>query len=184
MDRVVGRVGRAHGLRGEVMVEVRTDDPERRFGPGASVRTDPGGRTLTVEHGRVHSGRLLVRFEGIHDRNAADALRGALLVVEIDPQERPDDPEEFYDHQLEGLRAVTVDGEPLGEVTEVLHLPAQDVLALLRDDSGDELLVPFVSAIVPVVDLEGGRVVVDPPPGLLPEEPPHDGARNSPVDDG
>ncbi len=89
----------------------------------------------------------------------------------MDPGERPEDPDEYYDHQLEGLAAVTVDGERLGVVTEVLHLPAQDVLAVRRDGGGEELLVPFVAAIVPTVDLAGGRVEIDPPPGLLADVP-------------
>ena len=164
---VVGRVGRAHGLRGEVAVEVRTDDPEGRLGPGAVLLTEPAAAgPLTVETGRAHSGRLLLRFEGVVDRTGAEGLRGVLLVVDVPDDERPEDPEDFYDHQLVGLRAETLDGASVGEVSDVLHLPGQDVLAVRRPD-GRESLVPFVEAIVPTVDLDGGRVVLDPPPGLL-----------------
>jgi 16S rRNA processing protein RimM len=164
---VVGRVGRPHGVRGDVMVEVRTDDPESRYAPGSVLLTDPEvAGPLTVEAARWHSGRLLVAFAGCHDRSAAERLRGVMLLVEVPDDERPEDPEEFYDHQLAGLAVLTVGGQPVGEVTEVLHLPAQDVLAVRRSDGG-EVLVPFVSEIVPEVDLEAGRVLIDPPGGLI-----------------
>jgi 16S rRNA processing protein RimM len=168
---VVGRVGRAHGLRGEVSVDVRTDEPDTRLAPGVVLLTDPPEvGPLTVETGRVHSGRLLLTFAGVGDRTAVEALRGTLLLVDVDPDLRPVDDEEWYDHQLVGLAVVTVDGQPLGEVREVLHLPGHDVLAVERPDAA-EVLVPFVTEIVPVVDLTAGRLVVDPPPGLLDEPP-------------
>ena len=133
MEVVVGRIGRPHGIKGEVTVEVRTDEPERRLGPGVTVRTDPAtAGPLTITAGRVHSGRLLLTFEGVTDRTAAEALRGVLLVADVDPDERPEDPEEFYDHQLVGLAVHTVDGVHVGEIDEVLHLPGQDVLAVRR----------------------------------------------------
>ncbi len=164
---VVGRIGRAHGIKGEVTVEVRTDDPERRFAPGSVLLTDPAHvGPLTVAAGRVHSGRLLLSFEGVRDRNAAEALRGTLLLVEVDADERLEDPDEFYDHQLVGLTAVQADGVEVGRVSQVLHLPAQDVL-VVKDAHGRESLVPFVAEIVPEVDLDAGRVVLNPPPGLL-----------------
>jgi 16S rRNA processing protein RimM len=164
---VVGRVGRPHGIRGEVSVEVRTDDPERRLAPGTTVSTDPpAAGPLTIAAGRVHGGRLLLRFEGCPDRTAAERLRGVLLVADVDPQERPDDPDEFYDHQLVGLTVRTVAGEVVGTLAEVLHLPGQDVLAVSRPDT-TEVLVPFVREIVPEVDLGRRTVLVDPPPGLL-----------------
>ncbi len=164
---VVGRIGKAHGLRGEVTVEVRTDDPDLRFAAGATLDTDPARRgPLTVESGRAQGGRLVLRFEGVADRTAAEGLRNTLLIVEADPDELPDDPEEFYDHQLVGLRAVTVDGREIGTVAEMLHLPTQDMFAVTRED-GREVLIPFVAEIVPDVDLDEGVVHVDPPPGLL-----------------
>jgi 16S rRNA processing protein RimM len=166
---VVGRVGRPHGIRGDVTVEVRTDDPETRYAPGSVLLTDPeAAGPLTVEAARWHSGRLLVAFAGSHDRSAAERLRGVMLLVDVPDDEQPVDPEEFYDHQLVGLAVVTVDGQPVGEVTEVLHLPAQDVFAVQRGD-GREVLVPFVAEIVPEVDLDGRRVLIDPPPGLIDE---------------
>jgi 16S rRNA processing protein RimM len=164
---VVGRIGRAHGLGGDVGVEVRTDEPERRLAPGVVLSTDPAPRgPLTVTSGRVHSGRLLLRFAEVADRAAAEALRGTLLLVEVDPAEVPEDEDEWYDFQLVGLSAVRPDGAPLGTLTEVLHLPAQDLLAV-RTPDGREVLVPFVSAIVLEVDVAGGRIVIDPPPGLV-----------------
>jgi len=170
MQLVVGRIGRAHGIRGEVGVEVRTDDPDLRFADGAQLATDPPERgPLTVVATRWHSGRLLVRFKGLDDRTAAENLRATMLVIEVDESERPQDPDEFYDHQLVGLRVITTAGDEVGEVAEVLHLPAQDVLAIKRTD-GVEVLVPFVQELVPVVDLDRGSVTVDPRPGLLDPE--------------
>jgi 16S rRNA processing protein RimM len=162
--RVVGRVGRPHGLRGEVMVQVRTDCPEQRFTAGTQFGVG-AGRTLTVDAARPHSGALLVRFAGVADRDAAAQLRGLVLTVEVTELPDLDDPDEFYDHQLEGLAAVGPDGATLGTVREVIHAPASDLLVLETEHG--EALVPFVRAIVPEVDLAGGRVVLDPPVGLL-----------------
>ncbi|UNS99265.1 ribosome maturation factor RimM [Streptomyces tubbatahanensis] len=176
MQLVVARIGRAHGIKGEVTVEVRTDEPELRLAPGAVLATDPASTgPLTIAAGRVHSGRLLLRFEGVRDRNAAEALRNTLLVAEIDPAERPEDPEEFYDHQLEDLEVVTVDGTLVGRIESVAHLPAQDLL-VIRGADGGEVLVPFVSEIVPEIDLDAQRAVIDPPPGLLDEGEPQAGS--------
>ncbi|NLU75076.1 ribosome maturation factor RimM [Streptomyces sp. HNM0575] len=169
MQLVVARIGRAHGIKGEVTVEVRTDEPESRLAPGAVLATDPPRpEPLTIERGRVHSGRLLLRFAGVHDRGAAEALRNTLLIAEVDPDEQPEDPEEFYDHQLVDLDVVTGDGKPVGRVEEVAHPPGQDLLVVRRDD-GSEALIPFVTEIVPEVDLAAQRIVVEPPPGLLDE---------------
>ncbi len=167
MEVVVGRVGRAHGIRGDVGAEVRTDEPERRFAPGTVLTTDPASfGPLTVSRSRWHSGRLLLAFEQVTDRTGAEALRGVELVVEVDPTERPADPEEHYDRHLRGLEARTPDGRLLGRVSDVVHLPAQDLLEV-TDAAGRAVLVPFVSALVPEVDVTGGRVVVDPPVGLF-----------------
>jgi 16S rRNA processing protein RimM len=164
---VVGRIGKAHGIRGEVTVEVRTDDPDLRFAEDAVLATDrPDRPSLVVERSRPHHGRLLVQFQGVPDRNAAELLRGVLLSTDADDDPGLDDPDEFYDHQLVGLSAYTVGGELLGEVADVVHLPAS-VLLVVRRDGAREVLVPFVRAIVPEVDVAAGRVVVDPPPGLL-----------------
>ncbi|MFH8984580.1 ribosome maturation factor RimM [Streptomyces varsoviensis] len=167
MQLVVGRIGRAHGIKGEVTVEVRTDEPELRLGPGAVLATDPAAAgPLTIEAGRVHSGRLLLRFAGVTDRTGAEALRNTLLIAEVDPEEVPEDPEEFYDHQLMDLDVVTVDGTEVGRITEISHLPSQDLFIVERPD-GSEVMIPFVAEIVPEIDLEAQRAVIDPPPGLI-----------------
>jgi 16S rRNA processing protein RimM len=166
---VVGRVGRAHGIRGDVAVDVRTDDPGTRFAAGAVLLTDPEAvGPLTVASGQAHSGRLLLRFVGVTDRTAAEALRGTWLLAERDDSERLADPDEFYDEQLVGLAVVSASGEAVGEVAEMLHLSMQDVLTVRRPD-GSEVLVPFVRQIVPDVDLDRRQITIDPPPGLLGE---------------
>jgi 16S rRNA processing protein RimM len=170
LDVVVGRVGRAHGIRGEVAVELRTDEPELRFATGTVLHA--GDRLLTVDAARSHQGRLLVRFAEVADRTAAEALRGTELTAFVDPSERPEDPEEFYDHQLVGLMVETVSGDPVGTVAAVEHGTGQDLLVL--DTESGEVLFPFVTALVPEVDLAAGRLVVDDRPGLLPG-PPADG---------
>jgi 16S rRNA processing protein RimM len=169
MDLVVGRVAKAHGVTGEVVVEVRTDDPETRFAPGTALRAraPKGGpeRTYVVESARAHGGRLLVRLQGVADRNAADALRRMLFVVDSEDLPPIEDPDEFYDHQLEGLRVVTTAGQEVGTVAEVLHTGAGELLAV-REGEG-EVLVPFVAAIVTSVSLADQTIEIDPPEGLL-----------------
>ncbi|MGW1894966.1 ribosome maturation factor RimM [Streptomyces sp. NPDC002004] len=167
MQLVVARIGRAHGIKGEVTVEVRTDEPELRLAPGAVLATDPASRgPLTIETGRVHSGRLLLRFEGVRDRTAAEALRNTLLIAEVDPKERPEEPDEYYDHQLMDLDVVTEDGIEVGRITEISHLPSQDLFVVERPD-GSEVFIPFVEEIVTEIDLEEQRAVIVPPPGLI-----------------
>jgi 16S rRNA processing protein RimM len=173
---VVGRIGKPHGVRGEVSVELRTDEPDRRFVSGAvvSTRAPQGGEphgpgrpaALTVRSTRWHQSRLLVVFEEVRDRNEAETVRGLLLAVEVDQVESPEDPEEYYDHQLVGLAVVTTGGVPVGEVAEIVHGPAQDLLSV-RSEDGREILVPFVAQLVPEVDLGTGRIVVVDTPGLL-----------------
>jgi 16S rRNA processing protein RimM len=172
VEVIVARIGRPHGIKGEVSVEVRTDDPEGRLAPGTVVRTDPeAAGPLTILTGRVHSGRLLLTFDGCVTRAGAERLRNVLLVADVDPDERPDDPDEFFDRHLVGLRVETSDGNEVGSLAEVLHLPGQDVLVVRRPDER-EVLVPFVSEFVPEVDIDGGRIVVEPPEGLLDEPAP------------
>jgi 16S rRNA processing protein RimM len=214
MQLIVGRIVRPHGIRGEVLVEVRTDEPDARFvagavfatevptraparrgngtgpaappspGTGADAAAGPAGAasgagseaaaapaalvppTLTLESARWHQGRLIAVFDGVHDRDVAEVLRGVLLGVDSADVAPPDDPDEFNDHQLVGLSVVTPAGETLGEVAGIDHAPASDLL-VLRRTGGGTALIPFVRAIVPEVDLAGGRVVVDPPGGLL-----------------
>ncbi|MFJ6570901.1 ribosome maturation factor RimM [Streptomyces sp. NPDC091292] len=188
MQLVVARIGRAHGIKGEVTVEVRTDEPELRLAPGAVLTTDPSATgPLTIETGRVHSGRLLLRFEGVRDRTGAEALRNTLLIADVDPDERPEESDEYYDHQLMDLDVVTGDGTPVGRITEISHLPSQDLFVVERAD-GSEVLIPFVEEIVTEIDLDAQRAVIDPPPGLIDDnsveavEDPDDAA-DGPADD-
>jgi 16S rRNA processing protein RimM len=170
MDLIVGRVVKAHGIAGEVVVEVRTDDPDLRFAPGAQLRARPsrGGaeRTYVIESAREHSGRLLVRLADVTDRNTAEALRGNVFLVDTQDLPPIEDPDEFYDHQLEGLRVMTTDGRLVGNVGEVLHTAAGELLSV-RSGEGAEVLVPFVNAIVTEVSLENHVIEIDPPEGLL-----------------
>jgi 16S rRNA processing protein RimM len=170
---VIGRIVRAHGVLGEALIDVHTDEPAERFVPGSVLVTDPGRRaapdvppTLTIETVRPHQGRLLVVFDGIYDRDITEGLRGVLLCVDSADVPVNDDPDEFSDFELVGLAAVTPDGEPLGEVVRVDHAPASELLVLRRPDGGSAL-VPFVKAIVPEVDVAGGRIVMTPPEGLF-----------------
>ncbi|MEU9301145.1 ribosome maturation factor RimM [Streptomyces sp. NPDC048269] len=169
MELVVARIGRAHGIKGEVTVEVRTDEPELRLSPGAVLRTEPASAgPLTIETGRVHSGRLLLRFEGVKDRTGAEALRNILLIADVDPEELPEEPDEYYDHQLMDLDVVLADGTEIGRITEISHLPSQDLFIVERPD-GSEVMIPFVEEIVAEIDLEEQRCVITPPPGLIDE---------------
>jgi 16S rRNA processing protein RimM len=185
---VVGHIGKPHGIRGEVLVTVRTDEPEARFVAGSvfttevprdrRVRTGPADAPsvpgvqyqvpdkLTLESARWHQGRLIARFEGIQDRNVAEALRDVLLQVDSADVAPPDDPDEFLDHQLVGLSVVGTDGTVLGDVERIEHAPASDLIVLAKNGGGTAL-IPFVSQLVPDVDVAGGRIVVDLPEGLL-----------------
>ena len=169
MDLVVGRVVKAHGVTGEVVVEIRTDDPDTRFAPGSSLRGKPsrGGpeSRYLVESVREHGGKLLVRLDGVADRNAAESLRGILFVVDSEDLPPIEDPDEFYDHQLEGLQVVTTTGQTVGPVAEVLHTAAGELLSIRAEEG--EVLVPFVSAIVTSVSLADQKIEIDPPEGLL-----------------
>lgn len=163
---IVGRVGRAHGLRGEVLVQLRTDDPDTRFAVGATLATEPSERgPLTVATARRHSGRYVVGFAGVTDRTGAEALRGTELVVDSADLEPTGDPEEFHDAELLGLAVETLAGTRVGELADVVHGPGADLLVVRMDDR--EILVPFIRDMVPTVDVAGGRVVIDPPEGLL-----------------
>jgi 16S rRNA processing protein RimM len=172
MRVIVGRIGRPHGIRGELVIGVRTDEPDLRFAVGAvlGAHDEPDGEephSLKVASTRWHSGQLLVTFDGVTDRTAAGELTGSWLSVDASQLPRTGDPDEFRDHELIGLSVRTPDGEHVGVVTDVLH-HGQDLLVIQRADrGGDECLVPFVKAIVPEVDVAAGVLVIDPPPGLL-----------------
>lgn len=172
MDLVIGRVAKTHGVRGELVVDVRTDDPGTRFAVGSVLRgrapKGGGEKNYTVTAARPHAGRLLLTLAGVADRTAADALRGVLFLIDAASVDSGDDPDEFYDHELIGLPVTTVDGDAVGPVADVLHLPGGELLAVTGAD-GREILIPFVTEIVPTVTREG--IVVDPPAGLLEDLP-------------
>ena len=169
MELTVGRVVKAHGIGGELVVEIRTDDPAARFAPGNTLRAKNSRsgeeRSVVVEQAREHGARMLVRLAGVDDRDAADALRGSLFVVDSDDLPPIDEPDTYYDHQLEGLVVRTAAGRDVGVVAEVLHTAGGELLAVRRDSG--EVLVPFVGAIVTSVSLDDGSVEIDPPEGLL-----------------
>ena len=172
----VGRLTKAHGLKGGLKLELFTDDPDRRFTPGASFslqvpETSPWhGKRLELAELRWYNGMPVGFFVDVPDRTAAESLVKAILWVDQDPEEVAE-PDAWYDHQLVGLDVVR-DGQTVGVIDRLEHLPAQDLLVVKLGDR--EVLVPFVRALVPEVDLDGGRVVVTPPEGLfepLDEEP-------------
>ncbi|MFE6966590.1 ribosome maturation factor RimM [Agromyces sp. NPDC057679] len=172
----VGRLTKAHGLKGAIKLELYTDDPERRFVPGAvfslQVPKDSPwhGKHLTLREVRWYNGQPVGFFEGVDDRTAAETLLKAILWVDQVDDEDPED-DAWYDHQLIGL-AVLRDGVRIGEVVHVEHLPAQDLLIVRVDHErpgGRDVMVPFVSAIVPEVDLAAGTLTVTPPAGLFEE---------------
>jgi 16S rRNA processing protein RimM len=168
-ELLVGRVAKAHGISGELAVDIHTDEPDERFAPGAVLTArlrDRSVRPVTVSTVRAHSGRLLIRFDEVPDRSAAEAMRGAQLLVDADELPPSDDPDAFYDHELEGLAVELTDGTAVGTLVEVARGPGGDLLVVKKQD-GTEALVPFVRVIVPEVDVKGGRVVIDPPEGLL-----------------
>jgi len=160
MRLLVGRIGRAHGILGEATIEVRTDEPDRRFAIGATVQTDSHG-DLKIISGRVHNGILLLGFEGITDRNGVEKLRNTLLYADVDINEPSDDEDEYHVLQLIGCQAVLENGEIFGEVSDVINLPGQDLLAIKT--SNGEQLIPFVHQLVPTVDIANKKVVVIPP---------------------
>ncbi|MGL4306252.1 MAG: ribosome maturation factor RimM [Mycobacteriaceae bacterium] len=177
MELVVGRVVKSHGIKGELVVEVRTDEPDTRFAAGAVLHgrkpRESVTKTFTVEAAREHSGRLLLRLVDIVDRTAADALRGTLFLVNSEDLPPSSDPDEFYDHELEGLKVQLIDGTQIGIVAEVLHSAAGELLSvtqIAQGRPGREILIPFVSAIVTSVSLQNGVIEVEPPEGLLDPE--------------
>jgi 16S rRNA processing protein RimM len=183
IEVLVGRIGKPHGVRGHVTIDVRTDEPERRFADGARLRAVPpkgsafDRPTLTVEGSRWHQGILHVLFAELGDRGAAESARGVLLYTDIPADATPDDPDEFYDHQLIGLAAYDTEGVRLGEVSGLVHGGAQDLLTIRTVDRRDAL-VPFVKALVPVVDLAERKVVIADRPGLVTPLPEDDDGRD------
>lgn len=170
----VGRLTKAHGLKGALKLELFTDEPERRFVPGATFTlqvptSSPWhGKTIELAELRWYNSHAVGFFVGVGTREEAETLVRAILWVDHDVTELPAESDAWYDHQLVGLRALR-DGVEVGRVARVDHLPAQDLLAI--DTASGEVLVPFVSAMVPTVDTTAGTVTLTPPPGLFEELP-------------
>ena len=156
---VVGRIGRAHGVRGEVTIEVRTDNPEARFDVGSRLATDPvGNGPLTIASARNHSGTLVLSFNEASDRNAVERLRNTLLLAEIDPADANISPDDFHISQIVGCTVIDENGSKVGEVLDVLSLPSQDTLVVKTD--AREILIPFVTAYVPDIDISKREIRV------------------------
>ncbi len=164
MQLTVARIGRAQGLRGEVSVEAHTDIPEDRFAPGEVLATDPtDAGPLTVARSRTQGGRWYLTFDGVDAREAAEGLRGVLLTVD---EEESDEDDAWYLHEIVGLRVERPTGELIGEVIGLDHLPGHDML-VVKEPNGNRAMIPFVEELVPEVDVKAGRVIADPPYGLL-----------------
>ncbi|MGA1838480.1 ribosome maturation factor RimM [Herbiconiux sp. 11R-BC] len=169
----VGRLTKAHGLKGAIKLELFTDDPERRFVPGAvftlQVPTSSPwhGKSLELSELRWYNGHPVGFFKDVADRSAAETLIKAILWIDLD-DEASDEEDAWYDHQLVGMKVVR-DGETVGTVKLVEHMPAQDLL-IVKTAAG-EVMVPFVKEIVPSVDIAAGVVTVTPPAGLFEELP-------------
>ena len=164
MELTIARIGKAHGLRGEVSLELRTDVPEERLAVGSTLDTKPSDRgPLTVARTRVANGRWYALFTQAQDRTAAEQLAGTELVVNV---EASDEEDAWYEHELVGLKAELLDGTVVGKIVGLEHFPAQDAL-VLKETNGTRTYVPFLERFVPTVDIAGGRVVLTPPGGLL-----------------
>lgn len=163
---VVGRIGRAHGVRGEATVEIRTDNPDARFYIGAKLTTDPKEKgPLVIKDLKVHSGTLLLSFEGVEDRTAVERLRNVLLLAEVDPKESNVSEDDFHISQIIDCKVIDENGKECGVVVDVLQLPAQDTLVIKVE--GREVLVPFVKAYVPKVDIDNKVLTIVNTAGLL-----------------
>lgn len=163
MSQVVARLGKPHGIRGEMTVEVRTDDPDERFVEGAVFGTEPNIGSLTLVRARWHRDRLMLTFEEVPDRNRAEEIRNTLITVDTSDD---DDEDAWYIEDLVDAEVVHA-GAVIGTVSAVTPGAAQDLIHVRLADTGREALIPFVEEIVPVVDLDNNRIEIDPPAGLL-----------------
>lgn len=168
----VAVIGPAHALKGEVRLEIRTDDPSGRLAPGTTLPTEPAcAGPLTVSRLRFDGARWFAAFDQAPDRTAAEALRGVELLVDTDEDPGAQDEEAWYRHQLVGLRALSTGGRVMGEVVDLEPGVAQDRL-VVRTPGGQRVAVPFVAQLVPEVDIQGGTLILDPPGGLFPDDAP------------
>ncbi|MDD7686734.1 MAG: ribosome maturation factor RimM [Actinomycetaceae bacterium] len=169
MQLVVAIIGAAHGLKGEVKLDIRTDSPAQRLARGSVLETDPAAAgPLTVLNVREYKGAIFVRFAEISDRTTAQSMRGVKLVIESDEAEGEEEGA-WYPHELRGLEALDPEGYELGIVEDLVVMPAQDLL-VVRTAEGERIHVPFVQEIVPEVDIDDHCVVIDPPPGLFAQD--------------
>lgn len=162
MELRVAKIGKPHGLRGEVKLNVFTDQPQERFVPGASFTTNDGA-SLRIETVRRHNEFWLVSFSGYRDRTSAEALAGTELNIEAGIS-REDDA--WYSHELIGMQVYLTDGQLVGKVVDLKHYPAQDLLEI-KEINGNRFQLPFVRQLVPEVETENKRIVITPPGGLL-----------------
>ncbi|MBC7462809.1 MAG: ribosome maturation factor RimM [Actinobacteria bacterium] len=160
MRLLVGRIGRAHGILGEATIEVRTDQPEDRFAVGARVQTDKHGDLIITSH-RWHNGILLLGIQGVSDRNAIEKFKDTLMYAEVNIDSESEDEDDYHVLQLIGCTAFLESGEEFGKVSDVINLPAQDLLAIQTPNG--ESLIPFVRQLVPIVDVKNKRMTVIPP---------------------
>ena len=168
MQLVVARIGRAHGVRGEVTIEVRTDKPEDRLFVGANLKTEPTNLgPLRISSVRNHNGTLLLSFEGREDRSSAEELRNVLLVAEVDVTEDEFEEDEFHATEILGCSVFLEDGKALGEVVDILQLPSQDTLVVKGESEGKEILIPFVKKHVPELDIKSRKITVRDVEGLI-----------------
>ncbi|TLM72434.1 ribosome maturation factor RimM [Pseudarthrobacter sp. NamB4] len=165
MQLQVARIGKPHGIRGEVTVQVLTDAPEDRFVPGTEFVVEPASHgPLTVSSARWNKDILLLGFDQIATRNEAETLRGAKLFIETEELDEDDD-EGWYEHELVGLEA-RVGSQVVGKVAALNTMPVQDLL-VVTTPAGDEVLIPFVEQIVPEVNIDQGYILLTPPDGLF-----------------
>ena len=162
MQLVVGRIGRAHGVLGEATIDVQTDDPDLRFKVGSKLTLD-SGQELTIKSSRWHNQILLLGFEGVNDRNQIEALRDQLISSQVDPSALA--PGEYHYQQLIGCQVYLQNNELVGQVSEVVKLPGQDLLSV--DKNGSQVLIPMVKQIIISIDVLEKKIVVNPPEGLL-----------------
>ena len=162
MQLVVGRIGRAHGVLGEATIDVQTDDPDLRFKVGSKLTLD-SGQELTIKSSRWHNQILLLGFEGVNDRNQIESLRDQLISSQVDLSALA--PGEYHYQQLIGCQVYLQNNELVGQVSEVVKLPGQDLLSV--DKNGSQVLIPMVKQIIISIDVLEKKIVVNPPEGLL-----------------
>ncbi|MCF8528658.1 MAG: ribosome maturation factor RimM [Aquiluna sp.] len=168
----VGRLLKAHGLKGAIKLELYTDSPNERFVPGAVLELQVPedsqwfGKTITVSELKWFNQSPVLFIEGVSDRNVAETLIKAILLIDQPLDASPEEPDAWYDHQLAGLKVIR-DGHEIGSLIRVEHMPAQDLL-IIKTENG-EVLLPFVKAFVPKVDIAAGIIEITPPGGLFEE---------------